>query len=145
YKAAMREAKVKFDPDLIREGDFRAGTGHRITKDLLLGPTPPTALFVSNGMMALGALKALDETHLCCPQDLAIAVFDDLPLADVFRPHLTGVAQPVYEIGHKGAELLIQRLEGKAGSRPVKLLLDPELKIRESTIDSRPADSKNRL
>jgi len=134
YKAALKEARVKIDPELLREGDFRLETGHRLAKDLLLQRLRPTALFVSNGMMALGAIKALEETQLSCPKDIAIAVFDDLPLAGVYRPYLTSVAQPTYEIGRKGAELLIQRIEGKlTTAKPVRILLESELNIREST------------
>jgi LacI family transcriptional regulator len=55
-------------------------------------------------------------------------------MADVFRPHLTTVAQPVYEIGRRGAELLIQRIAGQlTNAKPLQILLDPELKIRQST------------
>jgi LacI family transcriptional regulator len=135
YKQALREAKLKIDPELIREGDFRLDTGYRLTKDLLLGRLRPTALFVSNGMMALGALKALEEMKLHCPKDIALAVFDDLPFADALQPHLTAVSQPAYEIGHQGAELLIRRIEGAETSKHrIQICLDPELKIRESTI-----------
>ncbi|MCI0423012.1 MAG: LacI family transcriptional regulator, partial [Acidobacteria bacterium] len=98
YKAALKEARLKIDPEMLREGDFRLEAGHRLTKDLLLQRVRPTALFVSNGMMALGAIKALEETQLSCPKDIAIAVFDDLPLAGVYRPYLTSVAQPTHEI-----------------------------------------------
>jgi LacI family transcriptional regulator len=134
YQSALREAKLRPDPELIVRGDYHLESGYRLAKDLLLRRERPTAMFVSNGMMALGAVKALDETRFRCPQDIAVAAFDDLPIAEVFRPRLTAVAQPVYEIGRRGAELLIQRIEGRAPSqKPIQVLLDPELKIREST------------
>lgn len=134
YQSALRQAKLKPDPGLIVQGDFHLESGYRLAKDLLLRHTRPTALFVSNGMMALGVVKALEETHFRCPHDIAVATFDDLPIADVFRPRLTAVAQPVYEIGRRGVELLIQRIEGRLpNKKPVRILLDPELKIREST------------
>jgi LacI family transcriptional regulator len=86
-------------------------------------------------MMAMGVLDAVEELGLTCPDDLAIATFDDLPTASAFRPHLTVVALPAYEIGYKGAELLIQRIEGKIEDpTPIRLRLRPELKIRESSL-----------
>jgi LacI family transcriptional regulator len=134
YRAALREAAIEPDPELIVEGDFRQASGHRLAKKLLLQYPRPTALFVSNGMMTLGTIQALEETSLICPQDVAIASFDDLPITEVFRPHLTAVAQPAYQIGYQGAELLIKRVEHKLPSRqPVGIRLEPELKIREST------------
>jgi LacI family transcriptional regulator len=140
YRQALREARVPVETQWIREGDFRAESGYRLAKDLLLSRQRPTALFVSNGMMCLGVLRALDETGLRCPQDLALASFDDIPLADVFHPHLTAVAQPAYEIGNRGVDLLIQRISEPGPVRkPVHLLLEPELKIRESSMSGQPA------
>jgi LacI family transcriptional regulator len=63
---------------------------------------------------------------------VAIASFDDLPVMEVF--HLTAVAQPAYQIGFRGAELLIQRVEHQLNSRKrIVIRLEPELKIRQST------------
>lgn len=134
YKTALQEANVEVEPDLISEGDFRTESGYRLTKELALSGNRPTALFVSNGMMALGAMKALDELRLRCPEDMAVAAFDDLPLAEAFTPHLTVVAQPAYDIGSRGAQLLIHRIENAGDHHsPSQVLLQPELKIREST------------
>jgi LacI family transcriptional regulator len=134
YRAALREAAIKPDPELIVEGDFRQASGYSLAKRLLLQHARPTALFISNGMMTLGTIQALEEMGLMCPRDVAIASFDDLPITGVFQPHLTAVAQPTYQIGYQGAELLIKRVEHKATSRqPIGILLEPELKIRQST------------
>lgn len=138
YKMALKEANVKIDPELIKEGDFRVEGGYQGAKELLLQRDRPSALFVCNGMMTLGVLRALEEIGLQCPGDIAVATFDDLAIADVFRPHLTAVAQPAYAIGCRGAEILIDRLEGRIASNKVlRIQLDPELKIRESTFGSR--------
>ena len=95
-------------------------------------------LFVANGLMGMGAIKAIQEMGLRCPEDVAIAVFDDVPGADIFRPQLTVVSQPAYEIGYRGAELLIQRITGEIKStKPVSVVLEPELKVRESTLGVR--------
>jgi LacI family transcriptional regulator len=143
YEAALTEAGIPIDRSLIAEGDFREETGMRLGKDLLLRQKRPTALFVSNGMMTLGVLEALEEMGLSCPEDLALATFDDLPVANVFRPRLTAVAQPGYQIGYQGAELLLQRLRGEL-TKPVHIRLEPELKIRESTNAARPEIAKQR-
>jgi DNA-binding LacI/PurR family transcriptional regulator len=68
---------------------------------------------------------------LSCPRDVALVVFDELPMADVLRPHLTTVAQPSYLMGYRGAELLIRRLSGQLET--VNIGLRTELTIREST------------
>jgi ABC-type sugar transport system substrate-binding protein len=112
YRNALHGASIKPEPGLILEGDFREGSGYRLGKELLLSHQPPTAIFVSNGMMAVGVVRALEEIGLQCPGDIAIASFDDLPLASAFRPHLTAVALPAYQIGNKGAEFAHQTGQG---------------------------------
>ena len=134
YRAALEEAGIEPEAELIVEGNFRESSGYLLGKDLLLRHHRPTALFVSNGTMAIGVVRALEETGLRCPADIAIASFDDLPLAAAFRPHLTAVAQPAYDIGREGAELLIKRLQRRIlSNKRVTIRLEPELKIREST------------
>jgi LacI family transcriptional regulator len=138
YRRALAEAGISFNPSLLREGDFRLDSGYRLAKDLCLSNPRPTVLFVANGTMGLGAIKAIQEMGLRCPEDVGIAVFDDVPGADILRPHLTVVSQPAYEIGYRGTELLIQRIAGEVKSKkPVTIVLEPELKIRESTIGAR--------
>jgi LacI family transcriptional regulator len=134
YFAALKEAKIEVESGLIKEGDFHETSGYRLGKELLLAHRRPTAVFVSNGMMTIGFIHALNEVHLRCPEDIAVASFDDLPLAEAFRPQITVVSQPAYQVGYEGAQLLINRLQHKISSRtPVAICLDPELKIRAST------------
>lgn len=133
YRAALEEAGIQVSDDLIMEGDFREEAGYRLGKELLLRRERPSAIFACNGVMTLGLLIALDELGVRCPDDIALATFDDLPFAHSFHPHLTAVAQPANSIGYQGANLLIDRVEGKRTGDPLILRLPPELKIREST------------
>jgi LacI family transcriptional regulator len=146
YQRAFASAGLAIDPDLVVHGDFREESGLRLGKDLMLRARRPTAIFVSNGMMTIGVLQALEEMGLSCPEDVALATFDDLPVARAFRPHLTSVWQPSYDIGFKGAELLLKRVRGEiTESGPVTIRLEPELRIRESTAGIiRPADCTKR-
>jgi LacI family transcriptional regulator len=133
YRNALEEAGLPIDPGLILAGDFRFESGYVLTKQLMLGGKCPTALFVANCMMGLGALKAIKELGLRCPEDLALAVFDELPGNGSFSPEITTVIQPAYEIGRQGAEMLIRHIESGEPQQPVEIRLMPELHIREST------------
>ncbi len=143
YRAALEEAGIQYSRDLVMEGDFREESGYRLGKELLLRRERPSAIFACNGVMMLGLLLALDELGVRCPEEIALATFDDLPFAHSFHPHLTAVAQPANRIGYEGANLLIDRVEGKRTGDPVIVRLPPELKIRESTRDYRSAAAKN--
>ncbi len=134
YQEALIQAGIPADPGLVLEGDFRSESGYRLGRALLAGSDRPTAVFVCNNMMALGLLRALAELGLNCPRDVAIASFDDFPLAEAFQPRMTAVAQPAYSIGYRGAELLIARIEGRpAEPRPSRIRLATQLLVRESS------------
>ncbi|MFZ0881019.1 MAG: LacI family DNA-binding transcriptional regulator [Candidatus Acidiferrales bacterium] len=137
YKEALSRRRVAIDSGLICEGNFRMDSGYQLALSLLGRSDPPTALFVSNGLMAIGVMKALGQMGLRCPQDVALASFDDLALAEVLHPPLTAVVQPAYDIGYQGAILLMQRIESgekNSKSRPAKVRLATELKVRGSTM-----------
>jgi LacI family transcriptional regulator len=139
YGQGLSEAGIPLDPALVREGDFRLESGYRLAKDLCLSSPRSTALFIANGTMGMGAVRAVQESGLRCPDDIAVVVFDDVPGSDLFRPPLTVVSQPAYQIGFQGAELLIQRIQGEITSKtPVSIVLQGELKIRESSNGARP-------
>ncbi|MBI5083730.1 MAG: LacI family DNA-binding transcriptional regulator [Acidobacteria bacterium] len=134
YLDVLREHGLEESPALIRPGVFRLESGYLLTKELLLDSNPPSAIFATNAMMGFGALKAMQELGVHCPEDVSLAVFDDTPFGDVIQPRLTVVAQPAYDIGRRGAELLIARIEGRETSpAPVCIQLTPELIVRGST------------
>ena len=138
YEQAFREAGLPVNRKLICKGDFRVESGYCLGKKLLFARDRPTAIFASNGSLGLGVLKAFNELRLECPRDVALAIFDDIPGADSFRPHLTALCQPGYQIGYQGAKLIIQRIEGKLPKKRIRVVLEPELKARESTLGYRP-------
>ena len=135
YKAALKEAGIPITPELIVEGDFRQQTGARICQELFVQRQPhPSALFVSNNLMAMGALEGLAALSFRCPEDFALATFDGFVFPDVLHPTVTTVAQPAYEIGVRGAEVLIQRLNGQLKRDPVRVELSTELRLKESSL-----------
>jgi len=144
YKQALAARKIEVDPRLVCEGNFRMESGYLLARDLLVEANRPTAMFVSNGLMALGVLKAMNELQLKCPQDVALASFDDLAISEVLHPPLTSVVQPAYEIGRRGAELLMQRIESGSGKpwRVTRVHLTTELQIRGSTVATEAAGGR---
>ncbi len=132
YKQALEAHGIPLDPALIAEGNSRIDGGERGALQLLTQETTrPTALFVTNGQMIIGALQAINQVGLHCPQDIALVGFDDFAWAAVMHPRLTTVRQPTYEIGQKAAQLLFERLE-KRDAAPQVVRLQPRLIIRES-------------
>jgi LacI family transcriptional regulator len=118
---------------LIVEGDFREESGHRLGKELLLRRARPSAILVCNGVMTLGVLQAFEELGVRYPEDVALATFDDLAGDRSFYPRLTVVAQPGYDMGSRGASLLMDRIEGSFSGKPITIRMPPTLIVRDST------------
>ncbi len=131
YEDALAAHQVPSDPELIRTGDFKQASGRVLADELLSLPIPPTALFVLNNLMTVGALEAIHKRGLKIPAQVAVIGFDDLPWAEALDPPLTVVRQPAYEVGRSAAELLLKRL-GDLKRPETHLVLRPQLIIRSS-------------
>jgi LacI family transcriptional regulator len=132
YKQALEAYGIPCDPALIAVADSRVEGGERGALQLLRQEVArPTALFLMNGLMVIGALQAIGKMGLRCPQDIALVGFDDFEWASVMHPQLTTVRQPTYEIGQRAAQFLFERLE-KRDREPRELRLQPQLIVRES-------------
>ena len=107
--------------------------GFRLTAQLLATDGQrPTAIFAQNDQMAVGAMDALREAGLRCPDDISIVGYNDAPLADHIDPPLTTVRLPGGELGRRVARLALEQLSEDA-AEPSTVLLPPELVIRRST------------
>ncbi len=127
----LRRAKIRPDRSMIHTGHNDMESGHYHAMQLLTRAQRPTAIFCTNNMMALGALAAIQEIGLACPEDISLLGFDDFYWATLLRPRLTVVHQPAREIGMLAARLLIDHIEGRAGI-PSPALLETQLIVRDS-------------
>ena len=141
FRKALKLSGLQYEPHLVIEGDYHIDSGYRAGLSLL--PRQPDAVFVANYLMTVGVMKAADEMGLNCPRDFGVASFDDYPWLSCFRPRLTTVELPKYEIGTTAVQLLLERISGKR-SRRALVTLSPELHVRESCgFTFRKRDSKD--
>jgi len=131
YRAALADQGIAFDPELVCEGDFLQPQGYRCAEQLLSLAAPPTALFVSNDVMAFGAIEAAGVHGLHIPEDLSIIGFDDIAQAAHVHPALTTVRQPLEEMGRSAATLLLKYIANPLAAVE-RIELPTELIIRES-------------
>ncbi len=131
-------------PQPLVHGDFSVNGGYQATVDLLgLPPAQrPTAVVVCNDLMAMGALRAVHESGLRVPHDIAVVGYDDIELASYMQPALTTVAQPVAAMAHQALAMLLSAMQAaKAGGMataapvlaPTSVLLAPALVVRASS------------
>ncbi len=133
YRRALSEIGLPIEADYSVSGDFRIPSGEAAMAKLLALPRPPSAVFVCNDMMAIGAIRAARDRGLSIPEAISIVGFDDIPLAPATFPALTTVAQPKMEIARVATELLIQRMQDQTPNVERQcIVLEPELVLRDS-------------
>lgn len=132
YQRALAEHDLADQQGLMLPGDLRPEGGYQATLDLLDRPQPPTALFSVNNQTTLGVLQAVASRGLRIPADISVVGFDDLSAAELLDPPLSVVSQPTYDLGAKGAELLLRRVRDP-DVEITQLVLQPELLLRAST------------
>ncbi len=120
------------DPGLIKYGDYQMQSGYELFQELLQVDPPPTAVYVTNYEMTLGAVIAINETNLKIPEDLSVIGFDNLALARIVKPSLSIVVQPMQQIGEVAAQMLLKRLKKDLSGFPAVVRLKTELLIRDS-------------
>lgn len=135
YEAALREAGIKPDKNLMREAEFSAlkSDVRKQVKDLLAPPRSVDALLVLNSNLAAYALEYINEAGLRIPQDIAVVSFDDVEYFSFTYPPVTAVAQPLEEIGRNAVELVVNRIKNENVQAKAKSVeLKPEFVVRRS-------------
>lgn len=115
YRAALEAHGIEPEPRLLVPGGSNTEIARDAVSSMLNDPEPPTALLSLNNAMTIGALRAIQETGLSIPSDIAIAAYDDFEWSDLFQPGLTAIAQDVARMGREAVDLLINRIQGDNG------------------------------
>jgi len=136
YREALADAGIAPDSSLEATGDFTQ-EGGTAAMERLLGARPDIdAVFAASDLMASGAMAVLEAAGRRIPQDVAVVGYDDSPIATSVRPRLTSVRQPIEEMGHEMARLLVDAVDG---TDPVqrRVILATELVRRASSAGRR--------
>ncbi|MDE3058062.1 MAG: substrate-binding domain-containing protein, partial [Bacteroidota bacterium] len=132
YRAALHEAKVEASAELEFSGNFTEEAGFEAAKKILTLPSRPTAIFASNDSMAIGAISALRESGFRVPEEMAVAGFDDIPIARFMKPGLTSVHVPISNLGVRAMEHLFAAVTEKENHIRKQDIIATELVVRES-------------
>ena len=134
YCEALRAAGVPVRRALRREGPHGRVVAHRLTRELLSLPDPPTAIFAASDTQALGVLEAARFEGFDVPGDLSVVGFDDLEVAAYVG--LTTVRQPLEESGRRGVARLVAALDD-GDAEPYEERLELRLEVRRTTAPPR--------
>ncbi len=132
FRDALARAGLELDPAHVVKSPSNIVAAETAGLTMLGVDPKPDAVFCTNNFMTLGMMQALNSKGLRCPEDVAVVGFDDFAWASAFRPRLTVVAQPAYEIGREAATLLFDRISGRRTGAPVQMVLNARLIVRDS-------------
>jgi LacI family repressor for deo operon, udp, cdd, tsx, nupC, and nupG len=134
YRDELERAGIPFDPELVQysgEG-YHFSNGLKAANNLLALPVKPTAVLCVSDILALGAVRAAEDAGIRIPEELSIIGFDDVEYATMFKPHITTVRIPCYDLGRTSMDLLRNLMTGMKAVRR-EVYLDFELVVRDST------------
>jgi len=117
---------------LLWQSDFSSQGGFTTMQAILRAPEVPTAVFICNDLMCIGALSAAHRAGIRVPQDISLIGFDDIELARFSSPALSTIAQPKHRIGVTAVDMVLERIQG-GRVEPRQVILQPELIVRNST------------
>jgi DNA-binding LacI/PurR family transcriptional regulator len=136
YQEGLADAGLAVDDNLVAFGNFTQESGATAMERLLAARPDIDAVFAASDLMASGAMAVLAAAGRRIPQDVALVGYDDSPIATSVSPRLTSVRQPIEEMGHEMARLLVEAVEG---TDPVqrRVILATELVRRASSAGRR--------
>lgn len=128
YRAGLRAGMR----ELLLDGDFSEASGHAAGRRIAQLKQRPDAVFAANDMMAVGCMAALQEAGLRVPEDVAVAGFDDIPIARYVSPALTTIRVPIASLGSAALNTLVRAIEQPEPRAEHTVVLPVDLVVRRS-------------
>lgn len=129
YRRALRNSGLRENPALRVDAANLEQSGFTATQQLLQSGVSFDGLFAASDQIAIGAMRALQLSGVCIPDDVSVVGFDDIPRASSVTPALTTVQQDTRVAGELLVQRLVRLIDGKAIT---STLMPPKLVIRQS-------------
>lgn len=110
FVETMASAGVEVNPNYVVDGQFTRSAGYEAAMRLLIQPERPTAILGANNAVALAALQAMQELGFSCPDDISLAMIDNVQWSSVITPRITMVVQDTLQLGNIIARRLLHRI-----------------------------------
>jgi LacI family transcriptional regulator len=113
YAKALKENNINIDERLIMNGNFKMEEAYNCVQKMIDEDILPTAIFATTDVMAIGAINCLVDNEYKVPEDVSVVGFNDIKLASIYRPKLTTIKQPIYDIGAVAIRVIIKKIKGE--------------------------------
>jgi LacI family transcriptional regulator len=134
YMGALQANKIKPDPHLIYTGNISIESGKTGAEYFLSLSDPPDAIFAAEDFTALGAISKLKERNIMIPAQMGIIGFANELFGEHITPSLSTVDQQTIRMGKSALNLLVDIMEKKEQHLQQKVVLDPLLIVRQSSL-----------
>jgi LacI family transcriptional regulator len=131
YLDFLSEHCITESDQWIYKGNWSEDSGYAGFSHLVNLENPPSAIFCSNDLMAIGAMRAAADMGVEIPETVSIVGYDDIRLSSFVNPRLTTIHQPIDQVGKTAVKMLLRSLSGQESS-PQQMVLQPELVVRKS-------------
>ncbi len=131
YAKAMKEHNLEIDEKLIKDCQYKLEMAYDAVGEMIDDNILPTAIFATTDSMAFGAINCLIDNNFKVPEDVSVVGFNDIKLASIYRPKLTTIRQPIYDIGAVAIRVIIKKIKGEQTDENV-FTLPHELVERDS-------------
>ncbi|SER61602.1 LacI family DNA-binding transcriptional regulator [Salisediminibacterium halotolerans] len=131
YKQKL-ESLGLYDEKYVAIGEWSSNAGYQLMKSMIAKGDLPTAMIIASDPLALGAIRALHESALTVPGDMAVASYNDIELAEYFSPSLTSAKIHSDQMGKSAVKLFKERCEGR--EIPAKVIHPCRIQYRESSV-----------
>ena len=137
----ISETGMVYEEKYIMRGDYNLRTAYNIVKEALINKLGFSVVFAFNDLMAIGAIKALNENNLSVPQDVSVLGYDNIFIDDLTNPAITTIATPFEDLGRIAVKRLLERIDSE-DKGVERILLQPTLIVRESCCQLEKAQRK---
>jgi LacI family transcriptional regulator len=133
FEQGLQAVGLTLPANFEHEGDWSPESGYRAMQKLISLTDSPTAVFICNDLMAIGAMEAVKQCGLRIPEDVAIVGFDDIPAASWVSPRLSTIAQCPDEMGEHLTNMVFERIDGEYSGVSRRIEVPCRFIEREST------------
>ncbi len=132
YYSALHGYGLEYNPDWVLFSDWDEAHCDQVVRDAYKAGKLPDAYFVASDLMAIAALRTLNDLGVKVPEEVAVMGLSNIEISKYCTPPLTTIAIPIHELGHVAANVLFDRISGD--STPTKVItLSAKLLKRQST------------
>ncbi|WP_432408836.1 LacI family DNA-binding transcriptional regulator [Wukongibacter sp. M2B1] len=131
YAKALQEHGLEINKRLIKNCQYKLEVAYDAVQEMIDEDILPTAIFATTDSMAFGAINCLIDNEFKVPEDVSVVGFNDIKLASIYRPKLTTIRQPIYDIGAVAIRVIIKKIKGEKTDESI-FTLPHELVERDS-------------